>query len=93
MLKWIDESNKYEEVQTAYFDSYEITVIRFSAGGSCAWMKKSDIASSPFFKKSYPNGMTIEETKEQFLSELREYLQEQASYWTDIISSLRAAES
>ena len=80
MLKWIDESNKYEEVQTAYFDSYEITVIRFSVGGSCAWMKKPGITSSPLFKKSYPVGMTLEETKEQFLEELREYLQEQASY-------------
>lgn len=93
MLKWIDESNKYEEVQTAYFDSYEITVIGFSAGGSCAWMKKPGITSPTLFKKSYPIGMTLEETKEQFLGELREYLQEQASYWTDIISSLHAAES
>lgn len=93
MLTWIDESNKYEEIHKAYFDNYEITIIRFSAGGTSAWVKNPGIVSPTIFKKSYPIGMTIEETKEQFLKEFRAYLDERISYWMDIQYSLWYAEN
>lgn len=93
MLTWINESNKYEEIHKAYFDNYEITIIRFSAGGTSAWVKNPGIVSPTIFKKSYPMGMTIEETKEQFLKEFRTYLEERISYWMDIQYSLWYAEN
>ena len=45
MLTWIDESNKYEEIHKAYFGNYEITVIGFCSGGTCAWVKNPGIIS------------------------------------------------
>lgn len=93
MLTWINDSNKYEEIHKAYFDNYEITIISFSAGGTSAWVKNPGIVSPTIFKKSYPTGMTIEETKEQFLKEFRAYLDERMSYWMDIHYSLWYAEN
>lgn len=88
MLKWIEDSNKYEEVHKAYFGSYEITVIRFASGGTCAWAKEPGITSPHLLKKSYPAGMTIEETKEKFLKELREHLDERVTFWMNIQHAL-----
>jgi hypothetical protein len=93
MLTWINDSNKYEEIHKAYFDNYEITIISFSTGGTSAWVKNPGIVSPTIFKKSYPMGMTIEETKEQFLKEFRVYLDERMSYWMDIHYSLWYAEN
>lgn len=88
MLTWIDESDKYSEIHKAYFGSYEITVIRFSTGGTCAWAKEPGIVSPHLLKKSYPEGMTLEETKEKFLKELREHLDERVAFWTHIQHAL-----
>lgn len=93
MLTWINESNKYEEIHKAYFDNYEITIISFLSGGTSAWVKNPGIVSPTIFKKSYPMGMTLEETKEQFLKEFRAYLDERISYWMDIQYSLWHAEN
>lgn len=93
MLTWIDASNQYEKVHKAYFDNYEITVIEFSAGGTCAWVKNPGIVSPTLLKRSYPAGFGFEETKEKFLEELREYLNERASYWMDILYSLWKTEN
>lgn len=92
MLTWINDSNKYEEVHKAYFGSYEITVIRFSSGGTCAWAKQPGITSPTLLKKSYPADTTLEETKEKFLEALRAYLNEKVSFWANIQHALYEAE-
>lgn len=86
MLTWIDESNKYEIIQKAYFGNYEITVIGFSSGGFCAWVKPLGKYTQPtLFKKSYKEeGYTFEKVKETFLKEFREYLEDRYSYWWSI---------
>lgn len=92
MLTWLDDSNKYEEVQKAYFGSYEITVIKFSSGETCAWAKQPGIISPTLLKKNYPVGTALEETKELFLKALREHLDERVNYWRTIQFALWEAE-
>ena len=92
MLIWVDDSNKYEEIQKSYFGSYEITVIKFSAGGTCAWAKQPGIISPTLLKKNYPIGTTLEETKELFLKALHEHLDERVNYWRTIQYALMEAE-
>ena len=85
MLEWIEKnSNKYEVVHKAHFGNYEITVIKFSDDGTCAWVKKPGIISPTILKKSYPARTTIEETKDQFLQALHEHLDERVNYWMNI---------
>lgn len=93
MLTWIDESNNYEKIHKAYFDNYEITVIEFLAGGTSAWAKNPGIISPTLFKRNYPIELGFEGTKEKFLEEFREYLNEKVSYWIDIQYSLWRAEN
>lgn len=87
MLTWIDDSNKYERVQKAYFGSYEITIIDFMNGDFCAWVKElgGPIVQPNLFKRSYHQTYnTIEEVKEVFLKAFKEYLDERVVYWMTI---------
>jgi hypothetical protein len=91
MLSWIDDSSQREEVHKAYFGNYEITIIKFSAGGGWAWIKQIGI-SPIILKKSYPKATTIEEIKESFMKELYAYLNRQVNYWKTVQYSLWKAE-
>ena len=91
MLSWINDSNKYEEIQKSYFGNYEITILKFSAGGGWAWIKQPNTAFT-ILKKNYPEASDIEEIKDNFIKSLHEYLDERVNYWKTVQYSLMEAE-